>query len=73
MDRSQKLINLFISETTESACIRICICITVVIDIIMAIQHIDVIRILSSKDYHGSHLNHSTNSVLKTRNHLHKK
>ena len=34
-DWSQKLINPFVSEATESACIII-----VVIDIIMAIQHI---------------------------------
>ena len=38
MDRSQKLINPFVSETKEFACICIYICITVVIDIFMAIQ-----------------------------------
>ena len=36
MDRSQKLLNLFVSETKESACI----CITAVIDFIMAIQQL---------------------------------
>ena len=39
MDRSPKLINLFVSETRESACI----CITIVIDIVRAVQRfIDV-------------------------------
>ena len=41
MDQSQKLINPFVSETKESACIYICI--TVVIDIIMATQQIILI------------------------------
>ena len=41
MDRSQKLINSFVSETKESKCI----CITVVIDIIMAMQHIETMLI----------------------------
>ena len=44
MDHCQKLINLFISKTKESACI----CITVVIDIIIAmssIQHRFIILI----------------------------
>ena len=40
MDQSQKLINPFVSETKESTCICIYICIIVVIDIIIAIQHI---------------------------------
>ena len=40
MDRSQKLINPFVSVTKESDCIYVCICITVVIDIIMALQHL---------------------------------
>ena len=35
---SQKLINLFVSETTESASIFIFICILVVIDMFMALQ-----------------------------------
>ena len=45
MDRSQELINPFVPETTESARICICvlhmymICITVVIDIIMAVVY----------------------------------
>ena len=45
MDRSHELINPFVSETTEAACIwmGICICITVVIDIIMAIQQMNSI------------------------------
>ena len=38
MDWSQKLINLFVSETTESACICICIRITIVIEIIVIMQ-----------------------------------
>ena len=37
-DRNKKLINLFVSETTESACFCICICI-VIIDITKLIQH----------------------------------
>ena len=45
MDRVQELINLFVSEMKESACICICICINVVIDTIMAIQEYDCVPI----------------------------
>ena len=42
IDRSQKLINPFVSKTKDSASICICICITVGIDIIMALQHLEL-------------------------------
>ena len=44
-DRSQKLINLFVSETIDSVCICFYICIIVIIDITKSIQHMfDLVR-----------------------------
>ena len=48
MDRSQKLMNPFVPETKESTCICVCNCITVVIDIIMAVQHVNPSRQLDA-------------------------
>ena len=46
MDRSQKLTNPFVSETTESTCdcIRICIIVSDLIEIIVIRQHKDDAR-----------------------------
>ena len=45
MDRSQELINPFVSETIESACVCICICVIVVIDIIMVVVYNKILHL----------------------------
>ena len=54
MDRRQKLINPFVSETKEPACICLCTCITVVIGV--AIQHICEISMYWDEDHHHHHI-----------------
>ena len=50
MDRSKKLINLFVSETKESACICICICVCICICIVLLLlTHEPITRIISKQ------------------------
>ena len=66
IDRSQELINPFVSETTESAWNCICICVTVVIDTIMAMSSIQHLELFTPKLAGGFPLQFEWHLVSKT-------